>query len=202
MTGSPLWRPDRARAEATHLARFLHHLGQPDYGQPAYGQSYGQGGQPADAYGAPGQAARPTEMPASVATAVKLLWASIALSVLSTLLTFVLLDSIVDKALDDAGVSGDVDTDLVRASAIAGGLFGLVIGVGITLLLLTFIKKGANWARIVYTVLGVIGILFSLLSLGGQPAVLLLLALVGLALTIAVLVLLYRPESNAYFRKA
>jgi acetoacetyl-CoA synthetase len=31
VTGSPLWRPDRARAEATHLARFLHHLGQPDY---------------------------------------------------------------------------------------------------------------------------------------------------------------------------
>ena len=31
VTGSPLWRPDQARADATHLARFLHHLGQPDY---------------------------------------------------------------------------------------------------------------------------------------------------------------------------
>ena len=34
MTGSPLWRPDPARAEATHLARFLHHVGQPDYAEP------------------------------------------------------------------------------------------------------------------------------------------------------------------------
>ena len=33
VTGSPLWRPDRARAEATHLARFLHHVGQPDYAE-------------------------------------------------------------------------------------------------------------------------------------------------------------------------
>ena len=31
VSGSPLWRPDPARAEATHLARFLHHVGQPDY---------------------------------------------------------------------------------------------------------------------------------------------------------------------------
>jgi acetoacetyl-CoA synthetase len=31
VTGSPLWRPDPARADATHLARFLHHVGQPDY---------------------------------------------------------------------------------------------------------------------------------------------------------------------------
>ncbi|HET9601641.1 MAG TPA: acetoacetate--CoA ligase [Acidimicrobiales bacterium] len=33
MTRSPLWRPDRARAEATHLARFLHHVGQPGYAE-------------------------------------------------------------------------------------------------------------------------------------------------------------------------
>ena len=33
VTGSPLWRPDRARTEATHLARFLHHVGQPGYAE-------------------------------------------------------------------------------------------------------------------------------------------------------------------------
>jgi acetoacetyl-CoA synthetase len=30
---APLWRPDPARAEATHLARFLHHVGQPGYAE-------------------------------------------------------------------------------------------------------------------------------------------------------------------------
>jgi acetoacetyl-CoA synthetase len=33
VSGSPLWRPDPARAEATHLARFLHHVGQPGYAE-------------------------------------------------------------------------------------------------------------------------------------------------------------------------
>ena len=184
------------------------HGQQPDYGQPAYGQpDYGQpaSGQPAYGQpygqGAPGQPVRPTEMPASVATAVKLLWASIALSVLSTLLTFVLLDSIVDKALEDAGMTGDVDTDLVRASAIAGGIFGLVIGVGITLLLLTFIKKGANWARITYTVLGGLGLLFGLIGLVNQPPLLLVLSLLSLVLTAATLFFLWKKESNPWFAK-
>ncbi|HEX6786458.1 MAG TPA: AMP-binding protein, partial [Acidimicrobiales bacterium] len=33
VSGSPLWRPDPARAEATHLARFLHHVGRPGYAE-------------------------------------------------------------------------------------------------------------------------------------------------------------------------
>jgi hypothetical protein len=113
----------------------------------------------------------------------------------------VLLDSIVDRALEDAGVAGDVDTDLVRASAIAGGIFGLVIGVGITLLLLTFIKKGANWARITYTVLGGLGLLFGLIGLVNQPPLLLVLSLVGLVLTAATLFFLWKKESNPWFAK-
>jgi hypothetical protein len=174
--------------------------GQPDYGQQAYGPPYGQGGHPGDPYGA-GQPARPAEMPASVATAVKLMWAGIGLTVLSTLLTFVLLDSIVDRALEDAGVAGEVDTDLVRASAVAGGIFGLVIGVGIALLLLTFVKKGANWARITYTVLGGLSLLFGLIGLVNQPPLLLLLSLAGLALTAATIFFLWKKESNPWFAK-
>lgn len=140
--------------------------------------------------------------PTSVQNAVKLIWVGVALNLLSTVITFALIDDLVDDTLAASGGSAALDEDAARAAVIAGLVFGLVVSVALTALFAYFIGKGANWARIVYTVLGVIGILFSLLSLGGQPAVLLLLALVGLALTIAVLVLLYRPESNAYFRKA
>ena len=113
--------------------------------------------------------------PASVATAVKLIWANVALSLLSAVLAFAMLDDLIDQAIG--------------------------IGVGLAALFAYFIGKGANWARIVYTVLIVIGVLGSLAQLGGQPPVLLVLSLVSLAIGIAIVVFLYRPDSNAYFKK-
>lgn len=184
--------------------------GQPDYGQqadsgqqPAYGQpAHGQqpGGYPTDPYGG-GQPARPTEMPSSVATAVKLLWASIALSVLSTLLTFTMLDSIVDTALEQNNAT-NIDSDTIRAGAIMGAIIGLIIGVAITLVLLTFIKKGANWARITWTVLAAIGLIFGVMGLvGTQPPLLKLLGVVSMLLTAAILFFLWKKESNPWFGK-
>ena len=173
--------------------------GQPDYGQqPAYGQQ--PGGYPADPYGA--QPGRPAQMPASVATAVKLIWASIALSLLSFVLTFAFLDDIIDQALKDPNISGTTNEDAVRVGAISGAIIGLVIGVGLTLLLVTFIKKGANWARITYTVLGVLGLVFGLIGLAGeQPVILKLLGVLSMLLTAAILVFLWKKESNPWFGK-
>lgn len=175
---------------------------QPDHGQPAYGQpAYGQqpGGYPTDPYGT-GQPGRSAQMPGSVATAVKLIWASIALSLLSAVLTFAMLDTIVDQAVESAGAN--VDADLVRTTAIIGGVIGLVISVGLTLLLLMFIKKGANWARITYTVLAVIGLLFGLIGLAGeQPVLMRLLGIISMLLTVAILFFLWKKESNAWFSK-
>lgn len=77
--------------------------GEPNYEEPNYGQQPAQPGHGQDPYAA-GQGQQPvtTEPPQSVRTAVTLIWASIGLSVLSTILTFVMLDSIVDKDLEDA----------------------------------------------------------------------------------------------------
>lgn len=136
--------------------------------------------------------------PESVRTAVKLIWANIALGVLSALVTFVLLDNIVDTALE--GTSG-LDRDAAQLSVIGGTIVGLVVSVGLAALFAYFISKGANWARIIYTVLTVLGILLSLLGLlSTQPVILLLLSVVGLALSVAILFFLYRPDSNAYFK--
>ncbi len=144
---------------------------------------------------APGRGTRPS----SIDMSIKLIWANVALSLVTTVITFVMLDSIVDQALEDAGLSSSVDTDSVRAGAIGGAIVGVIIGVAIAALLAHFIGKGANWARIVYTVLAALGILFSVIGFGSQPVLLLLLSLVGLALTGATLYFLWQKDSNAWF---
>lgn len=140
--------------------------------------------------------------PASVQTAVKLIWAGVAVSLLSSILSFIWLDDIVDQAIENAGAGMTLDRDAARTGAVIGIVFAFIIGVALAAMFAYFIGKGANWARIVYTVLGVLGLLFGLMGIGGQPAVLLVLSLVGVVLTIATIVFLFRPDSNAYFKKA
>jgi hypothetical protein len=149
---------------------------------------------PPEGYGAAGPSRG--DKPASVNTAVNLIWANIALSVLSTVLTFVYLDSIVEQAS-----GGAVTEDAARSAAIVGAFIGLLIGAGLYLLLGIFIGKGRNWARIVYTILGALGIIFGLIGLvsGGTPVLMLVLSLVSVALTAAAIFLLWKPESSAWF---
>lgn len=180
--------------------------GQPNYGEPNYGQQQGHGQQPGFP-GAPyGQPARPTEMPSSVKTAVNLIWARIALSLISAVLTFSMLNTIMDEALaaetDLEGVDpADVEA-FARTFAIGSVILSLLISVGLAIVLLLFIKKGANWARIVFTVLTAIGLLFGLFGfLQAQPAILTILNLVYMALGVAALFFLWKKESNPWFAK-
>ncbi len=136
--------------------------------------------------------------PASVKTAVKLIWANVALSVLSTIVTFASLDSIVDTALSG---SAGADRDAARVGAIVGAIIGLLIGVVLAAIFAYFISKGANWARIVYTVLLGLGILLGLFGLlTSQPALLLVISLVSVVISVAIIFFLFRPDSNAYFK--
>ena len=138
--------------------------------------------------------------PSSVDLAVKLIWATIALSLVSAVVTFALLDSIIDAELEKAGLSETISTDSIRSVAIAGAVFGLVVSVGIATLLVIFIGRGANWARIVYTVLAAIGVLGSVFGYASQPIELTVLSLLSLLLTVVAVVMLYRSESNAWFK--
>lgn len=141
------------------------------------------------------------QKPPSVKTAVTLIWVSVGLGVVSSLISLLFLDDIVDQTLE-ADASG-MSRDTAQAFAIGGVVFSLIISVALAALFAYFIGKGANWARIVYTVLAVIGIIFGLFGLlGSQPVVLLLLSVVSLAISVATLVFLYRPDANAYFKGA
>lgn len=103
---------------------------------------------PSEGYGA---TVRP-EKPASVKTAVNIIWVLVALSVLSTILTFVYLDDIVDGVLAQSGASATTRS-AARTGAIGGAILGLVISVVLYVVLAIFLAKGHNWARIVLTVL-------------------------------------------------
>ncbi len=140
--------------------------------------------------------ARPPR-PASVETAVKLIWANIALSLLGAVVTFAMLDTLVDQQLD--GAASGVDADALRSGFIVGAAVGLAISVALFAMLAHFIGKGANWARLTYTVLSVLGFLLSLVGLGNQPVLFLLLSALSLALTVWALLLLWKQESSAWF---
>lgn len=145
----------------------------------------------------------PGPAPSSVRTAVTLIWVGAALGLLSTVLGFLELDSRIDEAAADMGTTDvEVDRAVLQGGVVFGILTGAAVSIGLAFLFAYFIGKGAGWARIVYTVLGAAGLLFSLPVIADQRGVDLLLSVVGTAITIAVVVLLFRPASNAYFRGA
>lgn len=138
--------------------------------------------------------------PTSVLNAVTLIWAGVGVGLVSTVLTFMNLDTFVDQAIESVGSTIELSRDDARRSVVVGVVVSALVSVGLAALFAFFISRGAGWARIVYSVLGVVGLLFSLGSLSDQPGVNLVLSLVGMVLTVASIVLLFRPESNAYFR--
>jgi hypothetical protein len=134
--------------------------------------------------------------PASIDMAVKLIWVAVALTVLSTLLSFVFLDDAVDAALKSDN-TGTLTESGARSAVIVVTVLILAIGVGLYAMLALFIGRGKNWARIVYTVLAVIFLLLGILGMGGdQPIASMLLGLVQIVITIATLFFLWKRESS------
>lgn len=148
---------------------------------------------PSDQYGHQGTA----EQPQSIKTAVNIVWAVIALSVISTILVFVFLDDVVDAA--GTGLSS-AQLDAARSGAIVGAIIGFLVFGALWVLLGIFLRKGANWARIVLTVLASLGLIFGLFGLltGSQPAILMILTVIQLALYAALLYFMWRKESSIY----
>jgi len=154
---------------------------------------------PAEDHGHGQQAA--VEPPPPIKTAVSIVWAVIAVSVLSTILTFVFLDDIVEST---GSQLTDSEYDTARTGAIVGAIVGFLIFGALWVLLGMFLRKGANWARIVLTVLSVLGLIFGVLGLtvGDQPAIFLVLTIVQIALYAALLLFMWRRESSEYISAA
>jgi uncharacterized membrane protein YiaA len=155
--------------------------------------------------GPTGQGTPAAVPPPSIQRAVLLMRVGAALSVLSILITLLTRDSLrsqVEGTLhksSSALTASQVDTAVSVAIGIAV-VVGLV-SVGLWLWMASANGKGRSWARIVATVLGALSVLSLLSSVAqGQLTTLnLIVSLVSLALAIAILVLLWRKESSAYY---
>jgi len=133
--------------------------------------------------------------PSSVSLAQKLMYALAALSVIGTLLS--LLDT---DAIREMAPSG-TDPDTFATATVTTSVIITVISVIVWLLLARFVGRGKGWARIVATVLAALGILLSLLTLGGT-AITTVLGIIGLLVYVALIVVLWRKESTAFFKSA
>ncbi|MFI9007090.1 hypothetical protein ACIGNX_07670 [Actinosynnema sp. NPDC053489] len=144
--------------------------------------------------------------PKSVDTAYLLWLIAAGLGILGNLIGFATAEAVARQTLE----AMNVDTSAVGAIQPSYGslIFSLVVSV-LWILVVMQMRKGANWARIVLTVLGVlaiigglfglvaIGILFSVGFLGVIQA---LLSLAQLVLTIAAIVFMFKADSNQYFK--
>lgn len=142
--------------------------------------------------------------PPSVDNAVKLMLVRAALSLVGLLLTVSNKGSLKD-AIHKASPNldpGQVDT-AVNVAVTGSIVVGLVVTVLYVLLALQ-VRKGKSWARIVTLVFAGLSVLFGLVSLvslrSAAPAISHVFQVVLLAVDIAIVVLLTRGPSTAYFR--
>jgi hypothetical protein len=175
--------------------------GQQYPGQQYPGQQY-PGYTPAPSaptgYGAPPAMERPTTVRAGIGALV----ASLVLGLISTIVSFSDIDTLVARTLATTSDPA-VTEDIVRSGIVVGAVIGLML-VGLEVLFLWFAWKGANWARIVLWVLGGISVLFGLAGLAAgsteSTGFLTSLGWFQLLLTAAGLVLLALKPSNDWYR--
>ncbi|MFK5691250.1 hypothetical protein ACI3EY_16455 [Ornithinimicrobium sp. LYQ92] len=184
----------------------------PDAPQPERTGGY-QAAPSAEGSGYGAAPAQAVAKPQPVGLAQKLMYAGGVLSLVSGLTVLFsdeeTLRQQMQEEMESAGQT--VDPAMVDAAVMGamwgGPIFGVIVA-AIWFLLAVFNGKGKGWARIVATVLGalnIVGTLISLAGVGGMPgmgsggALNLVLSLLSAAIAAAVIFLLWRKESSAYF---
>lgn len=189
---------------------------QDPYNQDPNAPQQDGGYQSAPSYDAAGHApAGAVAKPQPVSLAEKLMYAGGALSILSAILSFAVggTDAVrtqIEEQLEAAGMSASsAEVDAAMQAGLITGLVSSVIIAGIWFLLGYFNGKGKGWARIIATILGVINVLTTVLALVGTSmlpgaatggALNLILSVVGALLAAAIVFLLWKKESTAYFK--
>jgi hypothetical protein len=144
-------------------------------------------------------AAVPAAPPPPLLTAVRLMYVGAALSVLFLILGLALAGSLRDQIAED---QPDLSTSELDAAVAISTAFAVIIGlisVGLWIWMAVMNRKGRSWARIVATILGGLNIVFTLIGLTQNTGIGTVVNLISIALAAAILWLLYRPESSAYY---
>ena len=176
----------------------------PEY--PKYpGEGSVEGGSPPPSPSPVGAPPPVAEQPGSIATAVKLMYAGGALSLLSVVASFFMLDTIketIEESMREA--DANVSQSTIDAAYTVGMVSAVVLGilaVGLWLWMAWKNGQGRSWARIVATVLGALNVLFTLIGFTqpGMTAVSAIISVVNLVLAVIILVLLWKKESSSYY---
>ena len=145
-------------------------------------------------------AAASVERPSSVTRAVQLMYVGAALSLLGIVVAWATKSQLSDQIeASSPTLTPDQVESAVTISLWAGIVVGLV-AVGLWLWMAAANGAGKSWARVVATVLGALSVLSTLFSLTSGTGVTIAMQLLSLVLAVAILVLLWRPASSAYFQ--
>ena len=136
--------------------------------------------------------------PTSVAVAVWLTWALVALSGVIAVLSLVF-----KSELTDAWASGRVDSGSVKPPAIVPVVVVMLIVVALlALVLMEFFRSRHGWARAALTVTIVLMALSTLATLRiGPPTLFVVLSVVGLVLQAGVVGALWHRDTSAFLRE-
>jgi hypothetical protein len=148
---------------------------------------------------------RQVERPKAVDTAFTLWFVAAGVGLLSNILGLATAQDVANEVSRRIGTTVDSSQTATGVGTTITSIVLLALWVAIVFQM----RKGANWARILLTVLGVlsvlaglfglllIGVLFSIGILGVLQA---LLGIAQLVTVIAAIVFMYKRESNAYFK--
>lgn len=141
------------------------------------------------------------QQPSSIRNAVRLMWVGAVLSGLNILAVFLVRDDLRDliEESDRSLTADQVDSALTTMMTVAG-LIG-VMAVALWIWMATANGQGRLWARTTATVLGALYVAVNLVAFVGGELTLprVALGLLGIGLPVAILVLLYRPESTRFY---
>lgn len=149
----------------------------------------------------PYQPTTPMEQPSTIRTAVRLMWVGAAISAIGIIVAFTQTDELREQIREaDSSLTADEVDTAVAVGLTFIGVIG-VISVGLWLWMAATNGQGKAWARTVATVFGGLNVLFTAFGFFGDQLTPLnvVFSIIGIALAVAILVLLYRPESNAYY---
>src|SRR5689334_16817465 len=179
-------------------------------GQPGgYPQGQGQPGFPTPPPLSHGEMSAPVK-PKAIDTAYLLWLVAAGVSILSSILSIFNAPALAESILKSATGANELDPAvkdaLDQSSPSYGSIIFSIVIAAIWVVVVMQMRKGANWARILLTVLGGISLLFGIFTIwvyfgiGVLGVIQGLVSLVSYAAIAGAIVFMFKPESNQFFK--
>lgn len=142
--------------------------------------------------------------PQQLKTAVNLMYVGALLAVIGGVVTLIGVPDMVASLTAQEIAPGRTQAELqvtesaLRIFATVIGIFTIVVGGGLWVWMALANGAGKSWARVVATVLAVIGLILSVMNLFA-PLLNMILAAITIVVTVVVLVMLWNPSVSNYF---